>query len=160
MHESDALWICAWLLSKPGATSLGGRLVATDDRLLFYSDADDEFGNEPMVDQIGRELRERPELERTELERRYRLTFRIAEVLRRMVPRVSPTPTIVCYSRDEVGPVHEVHVPRLERQEPVARRRGKSVKAVELEDLVRSLTGPERERVRGYVEAIVEQRGG
>ncbi len=135
--------------------------MATDDRLLFYTDAADEFGNEPMVDQIERELRERPTLERTELERRYRLTFRIAEVLRRMVPRVSfevepysmgdfydrewdttqrfdseyseiaavkaafvPTPTIVCYSRDEVGPVYEVHVPRLERQEPIARRRG------------------------------------
>lgn len=38
------------------------------------------------------------------------------------------------------------------------RRRGRSVKAVDLEDLVRDLSGPERERVRGYIEAIIEQR--
>ena len=30
--------------------------------------------------------------------------------------------------------------------------------AVELEDLIRELSGLERERVRGYIEAIVEQR--
>ena len=29
MHESDALWICAGLLRRPGGTSLGGGLVAT-----------------------------------------------------------------------------------------------------------------------------------
>jgi len=165
--------------------------VATDDRLLFYSDPGVPLGNQSLGDKIEKELRERPEHERL-----YRLSVRIAEVLQRMVPRVEfevepysigdfydrewdasqrfdsdyseqqavtaafvPRPTIICYSRDVIGPVYEVHVPVLEKEEPVARRRGTSVKAVELEDLIRSLTGPERERVRGYVESIVEQRG-
>ncbi len=53
---------------------------------------------------------------------------------------------------------YRVRVPLLQELTPIVRRRGKSVNAVELEDLIRSLSGPERERVRGYVEAIVEQR--
>jgi len=69
-----------------------------------------------------------------------------------------PIPIINCYSRAVSGPSYSVGVPVLTRLTPVARRRGKSVKAVELDDLIRALTGPERERVRGYVEAIVEQR--
>lgn len=170
-------------------------LVATDDRLLFYTDAGDLMGGEPLSDQVEKELRERPDPERIELELRYRLTYRIVEVLKRMRLRVEfvvepysmgdfydrewdttqrfdseyseveavkaafvPRPTIVCYSRDEIGPVSEVHVPLIERLEPVARRRGTSVKAVELEELIRTLTGPERERVRGYAEAVIEQR--
>lgn len=52
-----------------------------------------------------------------------------------------------------------VRVPLLRELTPIVRRRGKSMNAVELEDLIRDLSGPERERVRGYVEAIVEQRG-
>lgn len=51
-----------------------------------------------------------------------------------------------------------VRVPLLQELTPIVRRRGKSVNALELEDLIRDLSGPERERVRGYVEAIVEQR--
>lgn len=51
-----------------------------------------------------------------------------------------------------------VRIPLLEKPSPIVRRRGKSVDTVELEDLVRELSGPERERVRGYVEAVVEQR--
>jgi hypothetical protein len=69
-----------------------------------------------------------------------------------------PRPTIVCYSREVVGPVYEVHVPVIEKEGPIARHRGTSVNAVTLDELIRSLTAPERERVRGYVEAIVEQR--
>jgi hypothetical protein len=53
---------------------------------------------------------------------------------------------------------YRVRVPLLQELTPIVRRRGKSVNAVELEDLIRDLSGPERERVRGYVEAIVEQR--
>ena len=53
---------------------------------------------------------------------------------------------------------YRVRVPLLQEFTPIVRRRGKSVNAVELEDLIRDLSGPERERVRGYVEAIVEQR--
>jgi len=51
-----------------------------------------------------------------------------------------------------------IRVPVLQELTPIVRRRGKSVNAVELEDLIRDLSGPERERVRGYVEAIGEQR--
>jgi transcriptional regulator with XRE-family HTH domain len=51
-----------------------------------------------------------------------------------------------------------IRVPLLQEPTPIVRRRGSSVKAVELEDLIRDLSGPERERVRGYIEAIVEQR--
>lgn len=69
-----------------------------------------------------------------------------------------PRPTIVCYSREVVGPVYEVHVPVIEKEGPIARHRGTSVNAVTLDELIRSLTAPERERVRGYVEAILEQR--
>ena len=53
---------------------------------------------------------------------------------------------------------YRVRVPLLQELTPIVRRRGKSVNVVELEDLIRDLSGPERERVRGYVEAIVEQR--
>ena len=165
-------------------------LVATDDRLRFYSDPGVSLGNQPLGDRIERELRERPEHAQL-----YRLSVRIADVLRRMVPRAEfevepysigdfyerewdttqrfdseyseqeavkaafvPRPTIVCYSRDVIGPVYEVQVPVLVKEEPIARHRGTSVKAVALDELIHSLTGPERERVRGYVEAIVEQR--
>jgi hypothetical protein len=51
-----------------------------------------------------------------------------------------------------------VRMPLLEKPTPIVRRRGKSVNTVELEELIRELSGPERERVRGYVEAVVEQR--
>ena len=51
-----------------------------------------------------------------------------------------------------------IRVPLLQELTPIVRRRGSSVTAVELEDLIRDLSGPERERVRGYIEAIVEQR--
>lgn len=52
-----------------------------------------------------------------------------------------------------------VRVPFLRGLTPIVRQPpAKSVTAVELEDLIRDLSGPERERVRGYVEAIIEQR--
>jgi hypothetical protein len=51
-----------------------------------------------------------------------------------------------------------VRVPLLEELAPIVRRRRSSVKAADLEDLIRGLTGPERERVRGYVEAVIAQR--
>jgi transcriptional regulator with XRE-family HTH domain len=75
-------------------------------------------------------------------------------------------PVIECYWNDsqarrpsEINARFLVPVPLLQEPMPIVRRRGKSVNTVELEDLIRSLSGPERERVRGYVEAIVEQRG-
>lgn len=51
-----------------------------------------------------------------------------------------------------------VRVPLLPEFTPIVRRRGKSVRAADLEDMLRELSGPERERVRGYIDAIVEQR--
>jgi transcriptional regulator with XRE-family HTH domain len=51
-----------------------------------------------------------------------------------------------------------IRVPRLEEQAPIVRRRGKAVGATDLEDLLHELTGPERERVRGYIDAIMDQR--
>lgn len=78
-----------------------------------------------------------------------------------------PLPVIECYWDDtrgqgrpsELNAKSHVRVPLLQELTPIVRRRGKSVNTVDLEDLIRSLSGPERERVRGYVEAIVEQRG-
>lgn len=77
-----------------------------------------------------------------------------------------PLPVIECYWDDtpgrhkpsEINARFRVLVPLLQELKPIVRRRGKSVNSVELEDLIRDLSGPERERVRGYVEAIVEQR--
>ncbi|MCB1256757.1 MAG: helix-turn-helix transcriptional regulator [Microthrixaceae bacterium] len=51
-----------------------------------------------------------------------------------------------------------VRVPPLRKQAAIVRRRGKSMGAPELVDLFHELTGPERERVRGYIDAIIDQR--
>lgn len=51
-----------------------------------------------------------------------------------------------------------VRVPLLQEPTPIVRRRGKAVRALDLEDLLRGLSGPERERVRGYIEAVIDQR--
>ena len=51
-----------------------------------------------------------------------------------------------------------IRVPLLQEFSPIVRRRSSSVKPAELENLIRKLSGSERERVRGYVEAILEQR--
>lgn len=75
-----------------------------------------------------------------------------------------PLPLIECYWAGTPGRPepserrHRVPVPMLRGLIPVVRRRAKSVQAAEVEDLIRDLSGPERERVRGYIEAIVEQR--
>ena len=74
-----------------------------------------------------------------------------------------PLPLIWCYwgsgsGRPQDGKRDAVRVPLLRELAPIVRRRGKTVEALELEDLIRDLSGPERERVRGYIEAIVEQR--
>lgn len=73
-----------------------------------------------------------------------------------------PLPIIECYwdtagGRDP-SDRFPVLVPLLQKPTPIARPRGRSVKSAELEDLLRDLSGHERERVRGYIEAIVEQR--
>lgn len=73
-----------------------------------------------------------------------------------------PLPIIECYWDTQGGREPSdrfpVLVPLLQKLTPIARPRGSSVKSAELEDLIRDLSGPERERVRGYIEAILEQR--
>lgn len=77
-----------------------------------------------------------------------------------------PLPVIECYWDDrpgdprprEINDRHLVLVPVLEEFTPIVRRRAKSMDLVGLEDLIRELTGPERERVRGYVDAVIQQR--
>lgn len=51
-----------------------------------------------------------------------------------------------------------VRVPLLQELTPIVRRRSSSMKAADLEDVIRGLSGPERERVRGYIDAVIEQR--
>lgn len=68
-----------------------------------------------------------------------------------------PLPVIWIYWADFTSR-DGVRMPLLEKPTPIVRRRGRSVDTVALEDLIRELSGPERERVRGYVEAVVEQR--
>lgn len=73
-----------------------------------------------------------------------------------------PLPVIECFWDTQGGrdpsDRFPVLVPLLHKPTPIVRRRGRSVNSMELEDLIRDLSGAERERVRGYVEAIVEQR--
>lgn len=73
-----------------------------------------------------------------------------------------PLPIIECFWDTQGGrdpsDRFPVLVPLVQKLTPIVRRRSRSVKSTELEDLIRDLSGPERERVRGYVEAIVEQR--
>jgi hypothetical protein len=74
-----------------------------------------------------------------------------------------PLPVIECFwdstpGARQLSERDRVLVPLLQELSPIVRRRGRSVNSVELEDLIRDLSGPERERVRGYVEAILEQR--
>lgn len=75
-------------------------------------------------------------------------------------------PLILCF-RVDVSERHRrsefvegelVRVPLVKKLVPVVRRRVRSVDAAALEGLIGGLSGPERERVRGYIDAIIEQR--
>ncbi len=75
----------------------------------------------------------------------------------------TPLPLVECVWGGGPGRLQDakrdaVRVPLLHEFSPIVRRRSSSVKTLELEDLIRDLSGPERERVRGYIEAIIEQR--
>lgn len=123
---------------------LAARIAAVLRRLVPYV----MFEVEP--DDLGRFYEERWETTRV---------FRDeAEEYEAVSAAFVPVPWIRCYSREVSGPMYGVAVPVLTHLAPVARRRGKSIDVVQLDDLIRALTGPERERVRGYVDAIVEQR--
>lgn len=50
---------------------------------------------------------------------------------------------------------HEVQA---EKDPPIIRKRSKSTTSMELEAVIASLTGPERDRVLGYVSALLENR--
>jgi transcriptional regulator with XRE-family HTH domain len=172
-------------------------LIEHRDRLVFYGDDPAALGVEPLDAEIVQVLEQRPDLESV-----YRLTGRMVDVLRRLLPAaklsIVPSdfeppyvlelnvgtitddqryeneevvdawhlPCIHCPRADPPGYERRaeyeegelVQVPVLGKPAPIVRRRGKSVKATDLEDLVRTLSGPERERVRGYVDAIIEQR--
>lgn len=74
-----------------------------------------------------------------------------------------PLPLVECVWGGGPGRLQDaqrdaVRVPLLHEFSPIVRRRSTSVKALELEELIRDLSGLERERVRGYIEAIIEQR--
>lgn len=87
------------------------------------------------------------------------LTLRIANVLRHLLPDKTikvflATSTSMPYV--VFHPTYRVEIPLLEKPTPIVRKRGKSVNANDLGDLILKLSGPERERVRGYIEAIIE----
>lgn len=179
-----------------------GLVPAGRNRRVFYSDRPDALGSAPLDAKIIKTMCDRPDLEAL-----YRLSARIAVVVKRLLPKAAsvhvepdefeipfdpdmdesgalvtspsnqkkleaafadfvPLPVIWIYWADAPAPRHNleftsgngVRMPLLEKPTPVVRRRGKSVNTVELEELIRELSGPERERVRGYVEAVVEQR--
>ena len=69
-----------------------------------------------------------------------------------------PVIWVLWHDPDAPGPVDALTVPLLKKPTPIVRRRATSVLTADLEDLIRTLSGPERERVRGYVEAVVEER--
>ncbi len=202
-----AVWAVALEMSEADLDELWelsqGWISVGHGSWVFYIDEPDgdgrlELGTEPLGENVGPTLQERPGLEPV-----YRLAERIAAVLRRVLPDASvgvypdkfelphietmagaltlsaaeadenaeaeaafvPLPLIECYwagmpGRREPSEMRRdrVRVPLLRGLTPVVRRRAKSVKAAELEDLIRDLSGPERERVRGYIEAVVEQR--
>jgi len=52
-----------------------------------------------------------------------------------------------------------IQVPFIEKDQPVRRPRGEATTSEELETLVGRLSALERERVRGYVDALIENRG-
>ena len=65
---------------------------------------------------------------------------------------------VVWHDPDTPDPAGAVTVPLLKQPTPIVRRRATSVLTADLEDLIRTLSGAERERVRGYIEAVVEER--
>lgn len=69
-----------------------------------------------------------------------------------------PVIWVVWHDPDALHQVAAVTVPVLKPPTPIVRRRATSVLAADLEDLLRALSGAERERVRGYIEAVVEER--
>ena len=67
-----------------------------------------------------------------------------------------PLPFINCY--EDGFPRYGLGVPLLRQSSPIVRRPPQSVDTLELEDLIRELSYTERQRVRGYVEAILQER--
>jgi transcriptional regulator with XRE-family HTH domain len=52
----------------------------------------------------------------------------------------------------------QIHIPKIEKPTPIQRQRSKSFRKKELERLIYELSGSERTRVQGYIEAIIENR--
>lgn len=51
-----------------------------------------------------------------------------------------------------------ITIPKIEKNDPIQRRRTKSIDTKSLEILISDLTGSERNRVRRYVELVIEER--
>jgi len=170
-----------WLLCQ-------GLVPVGRGRLVFYSDRPDALGSAPLDADIIKTLRDQPELEAIyrlavriagvlerllpnasvqvdpdefdfdpDLEEAGVLVTSPGQQkkLEAAFAVFVPLPIIGIYWADARD---GVRMPLLQKPTPIVRRRGKSVNTLELEDLIRELSGPERERVRGYVEAVVEQR--
>lgn len=69
---------------------------------------------------------------------------RIELLMEEMVAKETPIPS---FDVSDIAPL-----------KPIKRKRGVSLKTKQLEDLIKSLSGPERARVQGYIEAIIENR--
>ncbi len=54
--------------------------------------------------------------------------------------------------------MNQIQVPKIEKITPIKRQRSNSLSKTELERLIYELSGSERTRVQGYVEAIIENR--
>lgn len=71
-----------------------------------------------------------------------------------------PLPTLWVLWHDDRAPdpVAAVTIPLIEQQTPIARRRASTLAADDLQKLIYALSAVERERVRGYIDAIIEDR--
>jgi len=161
-------------------------LVPADERPVFYTDQPDALRlvalkNVEIQDAVGAQ----PGLELI-----YRLALRICEVLIRLLPQEKfavqprkfedpiptdlddeydgaevafvPLPAIwVMWSNPDIpNSPHAVVVPFLKELTPIVRQRVTSMPTASLEALLRTLSATERERVRGYIEAVLQDRSG
>ncbi len=160
-------------------------LVSMDNgEAVVYCEHPEALGSVELDDErIVAVLRKNPDLEPI-----YRLSERICGVMTRLLPRASfwihplipgdpipadleddeeggptsqvPLPVlwVQWVSPDAPDPVAAAVIPLLRPPTPIRRRRPTSVRSEDLQALIRELSGSERERVRGYVEAIIEHR--
>lgn len=88
---------------------------------------------------------------------------RIAEVLDRTTEQefVLEPDGLPPIRKDKLRSVLTYYIPVREIEEvppPIIRRRAKTINVIGLEELVKQLTGPERSRVRGYIDEVIGER--